>query len=326
MNNSSLTDVYAPIAPAMKEVRLTVAALWSEVLSLVGGSASMGQGQRFEGKLLRPALCLLSAGALGEEDQSGLVRLAAAYEAIHMASLAHDDVVDHASLRRGSSSLNELWNEHAAILGGDYLVARSFEILLEYECPDLLKGALYAMRRMAGGELRFFDRNPQETDKSDCITLADTKTASLFAAVCAGPASLFDKEKVDTLYQFGIDLGIAFQLIDDLLDLTQTAAALGKPECGDVMEGKQTLPLVVMRQRMDDEERDRLQALKGQELDDDDCEWIKKQVDALEVAAFVREEAESYIEKALQSISVLPSSLYRQSLEGLTHFVLNRLS
>ena len=131
MDATTLSSLYDPIAPALAEVRRTVAGLWTDVLQLVNITDDQNGEAAAGGKLLRPALCLLTAGALGERNLVHMSRLAAAYEAIHIASLAHDDVVDHASLRRGRSALNVLWDDHAAVLGGDYLVARSFEMLLE---------------------------------------------------------------------------------------------------------------------------------------------------------------------------------------------------
>lgn len=326
MDATTLSSLYDPIAPALAEVRRTVAGLWTDVLQLVNITDDQNGEAAAGGKLLRPALCLLTAGALGERNLVRMSRLAAAYEAIHIASLAHDDVVDHASLRRGRSALNVLWDDHAAVLGGDYLVARSFEMLLEYSCPELLNAALQAMRRMAEGELRFFGKDDATADENDCIALADAKTASLFAAVCAGPALLLSPDKADALYQFGIDLGIAFQLIDDLLDITQPSSVLGKPGCGDVAEGKHTLPIVLLRRSMNDEERLRLKALTGGELGESDREWIMERSGQLGISVTVQERAEAYIASAIGHLDVLSMSACRQSLEGLARFVLVRIA
>lgn len=326
MDATTLTSLYQPITSALAETRRIVATLWTDVLQLVNVTDALSGEEAAEGKLLRPALCLLTAGALGERDLVYMSRLAAAYEAIHIASLAHDDVVDHASLRRGRSALNVLWDDHAAVLGGDYLVARSFEMLLEYSCPELLNAALRAMRRMAEGELRFFGKDDTTADESDCIALADAKTASLFAAVCAGPALLLDPEKTEALYQYGINLGIAFQLVDDLLDVTQPSSVLGKPGCGDVAEGKHTLPIFLMRRRMSVDDRQRLKALTGVELEEADREWIMASARTLGIVELVQKRAEAYIETAIGHLESLPPSSCKRSMEELARFVLVRVA
>ena len=130
------------------------------------------------GKLLRPALCLLSAGVAGADDLSAFGPMAAAMEVFHLAALAHDDVLDGAELRRGQSSLNARWNDHAAVLGGDYLVARGMALLSSYGSCDAVANAIECIRRMAEGELSDFGRGPSHFTREGCIELARAKTAS----------------------------------------------------------------------------------------------------------------------------------------------------
>ncbi len=318
----SLSQIYTPIASELTDVRAIVSGAWRETLALV--SAPDAGQQQAEGKLLRPALCLLAAGALGKNDLQQYARLAAAYELIHIASLTHDDVVDHATLRRGHDSLNMLWNNHTAILGGDYLVARALELLVAYDSCSLVNAALQAMRRMAEGELRYFGRDNTDTNASDCVALAESKTASLFAAACAAPAVLLSPEQAQPLHDFGIALGIAFQLTDDLLDLTQTSATLGKPACGDITEGKHTLPLHLLREAMNDADRERLCALHNTTLTEEEQQWVRDMVGRLGVDKALLEKAEAYIAKAMKTLEGMPDTACKTSMGALAQFVLMR--
>lgn len=308
----------------MADVRGVVLEVWHEALALVSSMDAQDNTQQAEGKLLRPALCLLAAGASGQQDLKSYARLAAAYELMHVASLTHDDVVDHASLRRGQNSLNMLWNDHAAILGGDYLVARALELLTEYDSSALIASALRAMKRMAEGELRHFGQDPSQAEEADCIALADSKTASLFAAACTAPMLLVAPDRAQGMHDFGIGLGIAFQLLDDLLDITQPASVLGKPACGDVTESKHTLPLHLLRNAMTSEERKRLAALVGRALSEEEQQWIQEAVQRLGIDVATIAWAEQFIDQALAAIAPLPDSACKESMAALAHFVLVR--
>ncbi len=279
-----------------------------------------------EGKMLRPALCLLAAGALGEVELERYARLAAAYEIIHIASLTHDDVLDHASLRRGQDSLNALWNNHAAVLGGDYLVARALELIAEYDSIDLIAAALGAMRRMAEGELRFFGQDAAVAPLEDCLALAESKTAGLFAAACAAPAIAAARDARPVLHAFGLCLGMAFQLMDDLLDLTQSSETLGKPACGDVTEGKHTMPLFLLRKALSSDENARLNAFRGAVLTDADRVWIREMTLRHEVDRQLIARAETYLQTAIEQLDSLDESVYRDAMIELARFVLIRLS
>ena len=318
----TLSQIFQPIEAALVEARLIVNQLWRE--SLAFATAPEDNTQSSEGKLLRPALCLLAAGALDAGDLKRYASLAAAYEVIHMASLAHDDVVDHAELRRGQNSLNARWNNHTAILCGDYLVARGIELINSYKIPELNASALEAVRHMAAGELRFYGRDPATAPEADCIVLAESKTASLFAAACSAPALLIAPEQTQALRVFGINLGTAFQLVDDLLDITQPVQTLGKPACGDIVEGKHTLPLFLLRQALTTAERERLSALRGAEATEADCLWIQERVKDTGVDVEVGRRARLYMDKGLHALESLPTSPYRDSMIALAEFVLCR--
>ncbi len=318
----SLSELYRPIEEPLADVREAVGQLWLDALQLVQVDAI--SKPKVEGKLLRPAMCLLSAGATGCENLQRFVPMAMAYEALHIASLTHDDVVDHASLRRGASSLNALWSNHAAVLGGDYLMARAIETLADYGSCEVVSRAVSSIRRMAEGELLFFGRGPDDIEEKDCLELAQLKTASLFAEACNAPACVDAPELSSVLHQFGIAFGIAFQIVDDLLDLTQPSKQLGKPACGDVVEAKVTIPILFMRQAMHVDDKARMDSYREAILTEDDREWIMSMAQQTGAVARAEQVAKTFTDKAMRLLEQIPQSAYRSSLEGIVDFVIVR--
>lgn len=320
----NLSDLYAPIEDAVAGVRGAIAQVWQEALHLV--RVPVPDQPKLGGKMLRPALCLLSAGAIGAERVERYVPMASAFEMLHIASLAHDDVIDRAVLRRGASSLNMLWDNHAAVLGGDYLVARAVEVLAEYDCCPVIANAITSVRRMAEGELMFFGRENEPFRREDCIALAEQKTASLFAEACSGPTYVIDAAHRDTLHRFGIQLGIAFQIVDDLLDVTQPTDTLGKPSCGDIVEGKRTLPIMYMREALGESGRARLDTFRDAGMTGEDRAWVMESAVTTGAAARTGADARAYADEARKCLAALPPSRYRDSMEGIVEFVLVRAS
>ena len=320
----TLQNLYQPVQPPLDDVKGSITQLWTDALELVGLDA--GFTPTLGGKMLRPALCLMSAGALGAQDLKKFVPLATAFEALHLASLAHDDVIDRALLRRGTASLAGLWDNHAAVLGGDYLVARSVEILATYDSCPVIANAIKSVRQMAEGELFFFNREASTVTQDDCIMLAKRKTASLFAEAISAPTYVLGASFREALYNFGIGLGIAFQLVDDILDVTQPTERLGKPSCGDVVEGKQTLPIMFLREALSPEDQERLAAMKDADITDDDRNWIITQTH--ETGAREKTEAitKGYANDALENLDQLPDSPFKDSMRGIMEFILIRVS
>jgi len=318
----TLETLYQPIDGPLSQVRDAVGQLWLDALQLVGIDESLAP--RAGGKLLRPALCLLSAGAIGGKKLEDYVQLATAFEALHLASLSHDDVIDRALLRRGKPSLSGLWDNHAAVLGGDYLVARAVEILAGYNSCAVIANAIRSVREMAEGELYFFNRRDEPYRQEDCIMLARQKTASLFAEAVSAPTFIIDPKYREGLHRFGIALGIAFQIVDDLLDLTQPATSLGKPACGDIAEGKKTIPIMLLREGLDTDETARIDAMRDAEITPDDREWVERKVDETGARARTETIAREYAQQALAQTATLPPSAYRDAMEGLVEFVLVR--
>ena len=198
------------------------------------------------GKRLRPALLLLSARLAGECGP-GAIRMGAVVEIIHTATLVHDDVIDGAETRRGRPSTNARWGNHTCVLAGDWLYMQAFQVALRernFHILDLLIGLTQVM---VEGELLQLERIGRvDVTEADCMELADRKTARLFS-VCARLGALAGggaPELQETLGEYAWNLGMAFQMVDDVLDFTARETTLGKPVGSDLREGKVTLPLV----------------------------------------------------------------------------------
>jgi octaprenyl-diphosphate synthase len=318
----TLSELYNPIAAPLGLVSEQVETLWTDALQLVHGPSmpSIPPG----GKMLRPALSLLSAGASGSADTHEFVPLAAAIEILHLAALAHDDVVDGAATRRGTRSLNARWNDHAAVLGGDYLVARAVELLASYDSCPVVTSAFDSVRIMSEAELRCFGTGDEEYTQDDCIALARNKTAILFAVACSTPACLIETAPREALHEYGMALGIAFQLVDDLLDLTQSEEALGKPTCADITEGKRTLPILFLREALSESDAARFNGLRGSELDDADRAWVIAILESTEARPRTEVIAREYAAQACAALDGVKASACLTSMMGLTDFVISR--
>lgn len=319
---TTLDELYRPIQAELRLTQSMVADLWSQALALIHGSSV--SPAKVGGKLLRPALCLFAAGSAGARDLSRFAAMAAACELLHMAALTHDDVVDKAHLRRGATSLNALWDDRTAVLSGDYLVARAIELLTGFGSCPLIESVFNAVRRMTEGELGSFGRNADRYTQEDCIRLAEEKTATLFATTCTAPTYLVGERYREPLHAFGMALGVAFQLIDDVLDITQRQDALGKPSCGDIVEAKKTLPILFMREGLAPEDRDRLNRMIGHPTSDQERAWVAQAAERSGARARTMTLAREYINAACVALDGVAPSAYKDSMLGLAEFVLVR--
>ena len=325
MMNLTLDELYLPIRVELEAVRDLVAQTWDQALKLVNGPQM--DLPKSGGKLLRPALCLLSASAIGASDLSHFVNLATSVELLHVAALTHDDVVDHAALRRGSASLNALWDNRTAVLSGDYLVARAVTLLSSLGSCPLLEHIFTAIRKMTEGEMSLFGRDPFSLTHEECLQLAERKTATLFAVTCTGPSYLSEMSFPsyrESLHQYGTALGIAFQIVDDILDITRPESALGKPSCGDLVEGKQTLPILFMREGLGEADQLRLNQMVGGSLDEADRHWAAEALVSSGGLARAETVARTYADKALAALEPLPDSPGKTCMHKLVEFVLIR--
>ncbi len=318
----TLKQWYTQIDGPLDAARALVTREWTDAFRLVYGPGATPP--RLGGKMLRPALTFLAAGALDAPQLSRFTQMAAAMELLHLASLAHDDVVDRADTRRGETSLNRLWDNHTAVLGGDYLVARSLDILTHYESTAVIRSALHSIHQMAEGELINFGRKQKELEEEDCIRLAEKKTASLFAVACSCPAVLLESPYVSALFDFGMGVGTAFQLADDLLDLDQDETTLGKPSCGDLVEGKVTLPILYLKRTLGPADVRRLDDFKYAAMTDRDRAWVREILGTAGAREKTELLARDYASKARAALDALPASTYTEAMLGIADFVLLR--
>jgi octaprenyl-diphosphate synthase len=279
------------------------------------------------GKRLRPILVLL-CGRLFSESNPGLVRMAAVVEMIHTATLVHDDVIDMAKTRRGRPSINVVWGNHTSVLAGDWLYMQAFQVALRERNFAILDRLITLTQMMVEGELLQLDRIGKiGVTEADYMELVDRKTASLFSA-CARLGAIAagaDEAAESSLGEYAWNLGIAFQLIDDILDFTSREKILGKPVGNDLREGKVTLPLIYALQSAEPEER-RLVETVLQDGNYDQVPFSKilhilKRYAGIEKA---QERAGAFTGKARALIAGFADSPYQRALLAVTDLVTDR--
>jgi octaprenyl-diphosphate synthase len=279
------------------------------------------------GKRLRPVLVLLSGRLFGEINP-GLIRMAAVVEMIHTATLVHDDVIDLAKTRRGRPSINVVWGNHTSVLAGDWLYMQAFQIALRERHFPTLDLLINLTQMMVEGELLQLERVGKiGVTEADYMELIDRKTASLFSA-CArlGAISTGAGEAVEArLGEYAWNLGIAFQLVDDILDFTSREKILGKPVGNDLREGKVTLPLIYALETADIEERKLVETvLADGNYDQVPFSKILHILNRHQGVERAQERAESFTEKALAIIAEFPESPYQRALAAVTDLVTAR--
>ncbi len=279
------------------------------------------------GKRLRPALLLLSSKLIGDGGASA-IRLAAVVELLHAATLVHDDVIDVAQTRRGRPSPNVLWGNHTSVLAGDWLYMQAFQMALDEHNFRILDILIGLTQTMVEGELLQLERIGSLTvTEAGCMDLVDRKTASLFSA-CArlGAMAAGASEAVEArLGEYAWNLGMAFQLVDDVLDFTAHETVLGKPVGSDLREGKVTLPLVYSMSEAAAHERQLVETI----LSDGDYGRVPFSSILALIASHhgierAMRRAEAFTEKAREIIGGFPDSPYQRALYALTGLVTDR--
>jgi octaprenyl-diphosphate synthase len=288
----------------------------------IGAHSLLGRGKR-----IRPLLFVLSCHLFNYQGK-GLYRLATVFEYIHAASLLHDDVLDNAEIRRKKPSANSVWGNQAAVLQGDFLYLKSSSLALDSGSFAFLKRLTEATTRMTEGQILELIRTEDwNTSKEEYFEIITAKTAVLLSAACACGAVISGAEKgaVESLGEFGLNLGIAFQLIDDLLDYSSSPDVLGKPAGKDLKEGKITLPLIYTLSKIEMSERKRIEDLfKNQGASEGDYKSIIEIVRSKGALDQIRSEAKSYVDKAKESLNTFPYSPAKESLLELGRYVVER--
>lgn len=280
-----------------------------------------------EGKRIRPLLFVLSSHLCGYE-RADVYRLSTIFEFIHAASLLHDDVLDNAELRRKKPSARQKWGNPAAVLGGDYLYTKASSIAIERQNFDILRVLNERTEQMVEGQfLELEQTHNWHIGKDEYLRIIIAKTGTLMSAACACGAAIAgaSDEVMENLSGFGLNLGIAFQLIDDLLDYTSCQDTFGKPVGKDLREGKITLPLIYLLPDLDKAEVDRLEYLfKSSKASDRDLERIIRMVRNNGIIGRIRSEAEVYVQKASNYLEYFPESQNKEDLMGLNIAMIER--
>ncbi len=277
------------------------------------------------GKRLRPLLVLLCGKALGREGDD-MRLLAATIEFLHTATLLHDDVVDMSGMRRGRSTANAMWGNAPSVLVGDFLYSRSFEMMVELGSMPVMKILSQATRIIAEGEvLQLSKVRDASTTEETYMEVIRGKTAMLFEASTHSAAALAgaSAEQSEALRTFGDHLGVAFQLVDDLLDYKGDAETLGKNVGDDLAEGKPTLPLIyTMREGTPEQAALVRQAIQKGGIED--LESIRVAVEASGSLDYTANLARDYVARAIKCLDALPASEYRDALVELSEFAVAR--
>jgi geranylgeranyl pyrophosphate synthase len=336
-NGGDVSYLFAPVRPGLKQVEGKLKAVDA---SLFGPLATafvnlIGSG----GKRLRPALALLASefnGSLqGKPEYNRVVALAASVEMLHTATLVHDDVIDGALLRRGAPTLNATWNGGSTVLAGIHLFGTAARFSAETQTIRVIGMFSDTLRIIVDGELhQLQDRHDFQQEKANYYHRIYAKTASLFCAATAGAAVLsgLPEDRIQDLRDYGYNLGMAFQIVDDILDFTGDEASLGKPAGSDLRQGTLTLPFFYYLQMCQDApavlERLELAQLKADH--GDTTSWhgeVSRLVHDLRGSGAVeaaRSEARVFLERAIANLAALPDNTYRRSMHGLCDFVVER--
>jgi octaprenyl-diphosphate synthase len=281
------------------------------------------------GKRVRPALLLLCARLLGHDGEEEIT-YGAVVELIHSATLIHDDIIDHAALRRGKATLNQLWGNNLTVLLGDWIYTKAMQMALSHGQIEVVQRLCDATLKMTEGELLAFERlGAIDLTVDEYFEIIDRKTAHLFAAACSIPA-LIPPRRTDAgpaLARYGRALGICFQLVDDLLDFTARESELGKPVLSDLKEGKLTLPLILLLPRVRPEERRLIETvLEDRSFGRVASQQILDLVSAQGTLDEAQEMAESYAAQARAELDLFAPGATRDALEFAPDYVLHRRS
>lgn len=280
------------------------------------------------GKRLRPALLLLCNGYAAGKRSHGAIRLAAVVELLHSATLIHDDVIDSADTRRGRPSANSRWGNHRSVLTGDWLYMQSFQMALEERNFRILDVLIDLTQKMVEGELLQFEKIGRiDITEEDALQLANYKTACLFSGCARLGAVLggLEGEEEEALADYGKYAGLAFQLVDDLLDFTASAQQLGKPVLSDLKEGKVTLPLIYAMENGHREARELVaRVLEEKEFDSIKPEKIVSLVHDSGALDRARNLAHEYARRAKACLNGHTDSEYGRALATLPDFILER--
>jgi len=320
--SDTLRLLYAPVADEMTQVEEILNAELQSKYPFV--DELVRYGNKLGGKRLRPALVLLTGKAVGKLTPAHLT-LAAVVEMIHTATLVHDDVLDEADTRRHLATVNSRWNNEASVLLGDYLFTHAFYLASTLETTFGCRVIGRATNVVCEGELRqSASRGNYLLGEAEYLEIIEGKTAELCACCCELGAhyGAEDAKLTQALAGFGRDLGVAFQIADDLLDLLGDEAETGKSLGTDLEKEKLTLPLIRLLELAEPNERETLIELisSGENIREELAPWLER----YDVLAYSRQRGEQYARRALETARSLPTTPASETLALMAEFVMNR--
>ncbi|GAB6082308.1 polyprenyl synthetase family protein [Desulfuromonas carbonis] len=279
------------------------------------------------GKRIRPILLLLCARLAGYRGDAH-IGLASVVEFIHTATLLHDDVVDSAVLRRGNASANSVWGNEASVLVGDFLFAKSFSLMVRGGSLAVLQALSDATTQMAEGEVQqLISTCDLDIDEASYLNVIENKTAILISAACrvGGILGNLEPQQEEALAAYGMDLGIAFQLMDDALDYVADQDEFGKAKGHDLAEGKMTLPLIhALRQCTPAERQEVAVIVEAEDLDDVALTRVTALIERYQGIEYTRRRAADMVARAKSHLAAFASGQERDALETVADYVLSR--
>ncbi|MDD3650684.1 polyprenyl synthetase family protein [Immundisolibacter sp.] len=323
MTANPLAELLAPAAADMAAVNALIEQRLHSTVATIDQLS--GYIIHSGGKRLRPVMAVLAARACGYTGEQHCL-LAAVVEFIHTATLLHDDVVDESDLRRGRQTANSRYGNGLSVLVGDFLYSRSFQMMVELGSPAIMDVLASATNRISEGEvLQYLNRRNVDATPEQCLAIARSKTATLFeaAARCGALLAGGDAATQQALGEYGVHFGLAYQLVDDLLDYRGDAARIGKNLGDDLAEGSPTLPLAYALQQADAAQAATLrEALGG--ASEPDFAAVLAVIESTGAIAYTAGLAQTYAERAEAALAGLPQSPARAALEGLARFAVSR--
>lgn len=323
--DAALQKIRSPVTTELERVEEEILGFFDAPSRLLTDLAS--HITAMPGKKFRPTLLLLVTG-LGGHIPSSAIRAAAMVELIHMATLIHDDTIDQSLVRRGLPTINSLWNDNVSTILGDYLFTRAFHNLVEREEWPAVSALSRTAHQMTLGEMLGIEQKGDlELSEADYHRLISEKTASLISAACEiGAAIAFEDPRQRTrFHEFGYELGMAYQVTDDLFDYYGDADALGKEIGTDLREGKITLPVIrALRDAPDSIYRLVSEVVERREITREAWERLTAHLAESGAFAYCREQAAEWAERARSRLDGLPSSPYTEALELAVDFATQR--
>ena len=319
----SLPELQAPVVEGLSGVRAEIRRLIEADFPLIAEvNAHLLQMQ---GKMFRPTLVLLADAATGSRDPRA-TSFAAIVELIHLATLVHDDAVDHSVLRRGMPTINSLFSHQISVIMGDYLYSRAVIELVRLEDLGALRVLSRVTNEMTIGEMRqLLAHDPLHFSEADYDLLIRSKTASLMSGACEVGALRAPESQRKAMARFGYHLGMAFQIVDDLLDFTADEAVTGKPSGLDLREHKVTLPLIHALPRMAPPQRRAVEVLmENPEPTEVEIHAVVSAVETAGGLEYARQRAQEFLMAAEADLEVIPPGVPRDTLRASLGYVVER--